>query len=145
MNAYFVARGESISGPFVEQQLLSMWQIGAITADTRIRQDGTDQWIETPRFMEDRKLPISSKKKALLMEQQAEVDVVRKIKTRPNLWLTIVLTLSGLISFFFAWEAGVTLLVLAFLTDQPKWRCGTCGMKASKKSQWCSACGSHLD
>lgn len=45
MNAYFIAEGEGVAGPFTEEQLLSMWRLGRITANAQVCLEGTEEWV----------------------------------------------------------------------------------------------------
>lgn len=45
MNAYYVAEGEVVTGPFAETQLGAMWQAGAITAHAMVCLEGTEEWV----------------------------------------------------------------------------------------------------
>jgi TM2 domain-containing membrane protein YozV len=45
MNAYYIAEGEQVTGPFVEDQLMNMWRLGQITANAQVCLEGTEEWV----------------------------------------------------------------------------------------------------
>lgn len=45
MNAYYVAEGDQVAGPFTEEQLLNMWRMGHITANAQVCLEGTEEWV----------------------------------------------------------------------------------------------------
>ncbi len=44
MDAYYIAEGERVSGPFVQSQLRAMWNSGQITAAAQACLEGTEEW-----------------------------------------------------------------------------------------------------
>lgn len=52
MNAYYIAEGEQVTGPFVQSQLRAMWNAGQITAAAQACLEGTEEW-EPLRFLMD--------------------------------------------------------------------------------------------
>ena len=45
MNAYYIAEGERVTGPFAEDQIAHMWRSGSITADAMVCLEGTTDWV----------------------------------------------------------------------------------------------------
>lgn len=45
MNAYYIAEGDRVTGPFTEDQLAHMWRNGAITANAMVCLEGTTDWV----------------------------------------------------------------------------------------------------
>lgn len=43
--AYYIAEGEKVTGPFLEEQLLNMWRFGQITANAQVQMEGSDEWV----------------------------------------------------------------------------------------------------
>jgi ribosomal protein S27AE len=60
-------------------------------------------------------------------------------------WLSLLLSLMGLyLLLFVTWPTGLVLLVLAALTDWPRWVCGACGNRVEKTSRMCPHCRAAL-
>ena len=45
MNAYYIAEGEQVAGPFAEEQLVNMWRNGSVTANAQVCLEGSGEWV----------------------------------------------------------------------------------------------------
>lgn len=45
MTTYFIAQEGQVTGPFAEEQLLDLWQRGAVTMDAQVMMEGTEAWV----------------------------------------------------------------------------------------------------
>lgn len=112
MNAYFVAMGEAVTGPFGEGQLLVMWRAGAITADALVCLEGTEDWrsiADEVAAIEALNVPMQQQRRAAMMARYAGIKSKRCHPGTAAL-LSVLLVGAG---HMYAGETGRGLLFLA--------------------------------
>lgn len=158
MSVYYLARGETVSGPFGAGRIRDMLATGEASAEDQVTEAGKEEWFPADLLAESIAVP------ALLpvpdpvrvpanpvatgaARKESPPKMAKRTKKRTGAMVagSFLLGIVGLVLLISAfWWVGLILIVIGAMIDRPHFVCGECGNRVEKTSTMCPTCRARL-